>query len=73
MLSLILRTVSKTPELEYLHYTVSIVNHCLRVKELRTVLLNDVLKPNSEKYTYVSLLRLNIEKQTEVISIPKLS
>ena len=43
LISLILKTVSKQTELEYLHYMISIVNHCFRVTELRHVIMTDVL------------------------------
>jgi hypothetical protein len=57
--------------MEYLHYLVGIVNHCVRVKELREVLLTEELKSESTN-TYIDLLKGHVEKQAEVISIPKL-
>ena len=44
LLSLLLKTVAKNPEVEYIHYVVGIVNHCLHEKELRHVVVSDVLK-----------------------------
>ena len=79
MLLLILRTLYKTPEIEYLHYTIQIVNHAILHKELRTVLHTDVLDPSKDSkedkqapLTYVIYLKNNIEKTNEVISITKL-
>ena len=78
LLSLILRTISKSCELEYMHYVVSIANHCIRTKELREVLLNDILTPppttgpQQPPETYIDFLKDHVEKQAEVVSIPKL-
>ena len=44
LLQLILKTVAKQPEVEYVHYVVGIVNHCLQEKELRHVVVTEVLK-----------------------------
>ena len=44
MLTLILKTVAKSMEVEYIHYLIGIVSHCLRVKELRHVILHTELK-----------------------------
>ena len=44
MLTLILKTVAKSMEVEYVHYLIGIVSHCLRVKELRQVILHAELK-----------------------------
>lgn len=70
LLQLMMKTVAKNIEIEYLHYLVATVNHCLSVKELR----NEVLKCNlkqDEDYTYNHLLT-QAKAQPEVVSIPKL-
>ena len=77
MLGLILKTVAKSMEVEYIHYLVGIVSHCLRVKELRDIILLSELKPEGTFegdyfFNYSALLSRHIEKQSEVISIPKL-
>ena len=76
-LQLILKTVAKTHEVEYIHYLIGIVGHCLRVKELRDVVLHTLLKEvgsydGDYAYNYAAMLARHIEKQSEVISIPKL-
>ena len=48
LLQLVLRTVYKTPELEYLHYTLQIVNHALKVHKLRRTLCTEDLRLPSE-------------------------
>ncbi len=70
-------TVAKSFEVEYIHYMIGIVSHCLRVKELRDVILQHELKAvgtydGDFKYNYYALLSKHAEKQSEVISIPKL-
>lgn len=77
MLALVLKTVAKSLEVEYIHYLVGIVMHCLRVKELRDVVLHCELKPEGSfdgdyLFNYSALLSRHAEKQSEVISIPKL-
>ena len=77
MLSLLLKTVAKSLEVEFIHYLIGIVSHCLRVKELRDVVLNEELKLSGTfdgdyMYNYLALLSRHAEKQSEVISIPKL-
>lgn len=81
LINLILKTNSKQCELEYIHYVVSIVNHCVRVKELREVLLSETLVKKDQQNgaagvtaseTYTEFLANYVEKQAEVISIPKL-
>jgi len=47
ILILLLKTVAKSPEVEYVHYTVSIVSHCLSDSELRGVILNEILIPEA--------------------------
>ena len=61
MLQLVLKTVAKNPEVEYIHYVVGIVNHCLQEQELRHVVVNEVLKAEGTyegdfTYTYLALL-----------------
>lgn len=41
--------MTKQCELEYIHYVVSIVNHCVRVKDLREVLMSDMQPKNADK------------------------
>ena len=55
LLQLMMKTVAKNIEVEYLHYLVSTVNHCLSVKELRDHVLKCNLKPD-EEFTYCHLL-----------------
>ena len=67
LLSLVLKTVAKSPEIEYVHYVVGIVNHCLQVKELRHVVLTEGLKPEGTYegdfvFTYLALLSRFVEK-----------
>ena len=79
LLQLVIRTVYKTPELEYLHYTLQIVNHALKVHKLRRALCTEDLRLPSEitshdnsSIYYHNFLRGTVEKQSEVISISKL-
>ena len=79
LLQLVLRTVYKTPELEYLHYTLQIVNHALKVHKLRRTLCTEDLRLPSESSEHEAnavffhnFLRGTVEKQAEVISIDKL-
>ncbi len=77
MLSLLLKTVAKSLEVEFIHYLIGIVSHCLRVKELRDVVLNEELKLSGTfdgdyVYNYLALLSRHAENQSEVITIPKL-
>ena len=77
MLALMLKTVAKSLEVEYIHYLIGIVNHCIRVKELREVIFNCELKAvgsyeGDYVFNYVALLSRHVEKQSEIISIPKL-
>ena len=66
LIALILKTNAKQCELEYIHYVVSIVNHCVRVKELREVLLSDILDKKdstaSGGETYTEFLANYVEK-----------
>jgi len=75
----VLRTVYKTPELEYLHYSLQIVNHALKVHKLRRTLCSEDLRLSSEindheanTIFFHNFLRNTVEKQAEVISIDKL-
>ena len=78
-----MKVLYKTPEIEYLHYVIQIVNHAIMIKDLRAVMLTDPLKPppmkdeegeenKSSPETYVVFLKNTIEKTNEVISISKL-
>ena len=56
-----LKTVAKNPEIEYIHYVVGIVNHCLQEQELRQVVISEILKAEGTyegdfSYTYLALL-----------------
>ena len=83
LLLLILKILYKTPEIEYLHYVIQIVNHAIMIKDLRAVMITEPLKPESMKdeteeenksppLTYTLFLKNTIEKTNEVISISKL-
>lgn len=80
VLLLVLRTVYKTPELEYLHYALQIVNHALKVHALRRTICskdlrmaNEISDSSDASATYYhTFLRQSVEKQAEVISIDKL-
>lgn len=79
MLSLLLKVIYKTPEIEYLHYGLQIVNHALKVKVLRQVVCTEDLRSVAEAgdkpdeiLSYPVFLRNFVEKQAEVISIDKL-
>ena len=69
LLSLVIRVVYKTPEIEYLHYTLQIVNHALKVKELRRVICSEDLRTATEitdniddAVVYHAFLRNTVEK-----------
>ena len=78
MLILVMRTVYKTPEIEYLHYTLQVVNHALKVHELRRAICTEDLRSANEinetnnEVPYQVFLKNTVEKQAEVISIEKL-
>ena len=57
LLVLILKTVGKQAEIEYVNLMVDIVNIILSDKELRKILLTTVIKEeNGEKLMYTGLL-----------------
>ena len=69
LITLIMRVVYKTPEIEYLHYTLQIINHGLKVKALRKSICNDDLRSAAEigtdeisVVTYPQFLRTGVEK-----------
>ena len=80
LLLLVLRTVYKTPEIEYVHYVLQIVNQALKVSELRKVICSEDLRVGAEigtsdltgPVTYHLFLKNTVEKQAEVVSIDKL-
>lgn len=79
LLGLLLKVIVKTPEIEYLHYGLQIVNHALKVKLLRQVVCTEDLRSGAtagekpdEPLSYPVFLRNYVEKQAEVISIDKL-
>ena len=43
-----MRVVYKTPEIEYLHYTIQIVNHALKVQELCRAICTEDLRSAAE-------------------------
>ncbi len=71
----------KTPEIEYLHYALQIINHALKVHDLRRLICSENLKSDGAVgedgevlvVTYHTFLKNTVEKQAEVISIDKLS
>ena len=79
LIVLIMRVIYKTPEIEYLHYTLQIINHALKVRDLRKSICTEDLRSAAEMaaneeatVTYPQFLRITVEKQSEVISIDKL-
>lgn len=80
---LVMKTVQKSPEVEFLHFATQIINHAIGDKELRAVVIQEPLKtmdqiqPTDEVevgkvFNYASLLKSTIEKMPEVVSIRKL-
>ena len=75
-----MKVLSKTPEIEYIHYVIQIVNHSIMIKELRGAAITEPLKPVSEDseeekanpFTYIVLLKNQIEKTNEVLAISRL-
>ncbi len=43
-----MKVLYKTPEIEYLHYVIQIVNHSIMIKELRAAVLTEPMKPVDE-------------------------
>ena len=80
LLVLIMKVFYKTQEIEYLHYVLQIVNHAIMIKELRTAILTESLKPptgdsaeeKANPYTYAMLLKNQTEKTNEVLAISRL-
>ncbi len=81
LLTLVLKVVYKTPEIEYLHYALQIINHALKVHDLRRLICSENLRSDNAVgedgevlvVTYHTFLKSTVEKQAEVISIDKLS
>lgn len=75
-----MKVLYKTPEIEYLHYVIQIVNHSIMIKELRAAVLTEPMKPVDEgseeekasPLTYAVFLKNTVEKTGEVVSISKL-
>ena len=75
-----MKTLYKTPEIEYLHYVIQIINHAIIIKDLRAVVVTEPIKPieddedenKQSPFTYIDFLKNHIEKTNEVISISKL-
>ena len=80
LLVLIMKIFYKTPEIEYLHYVIQIVNHAIMFKDLRKAVLSEPLKPINEgseeekanPLTYTVFLKNVIEKTSEVLAINRL-
>ena len=78
IVSLIMKTLVKTPEIEFIHYGLQILSHALADKDLRqTIFEEDLKKPNAEtgeaeKLTYSVFLKNTVEKMPEIVSIQKL-
>jgi hypothetical protein len=82
LLILVMKTVEKSPEVEFLHFASQIVGHAIAHKELRKVVIEEPLKPTvipateegdaCKVFNYACLLRTQIEKLPEVVSIRKL-
>ena len=80
LLILVMRVVYKTPEIEYLHYALQVVNHALKVHGLRRTICTEDLRTAAEigdtkedaTIPYQTFLKNTVEKQAEVISIDKL-
>lgn len=58
--------MAKNSEVEYIHYVIGIVNHCLHEKDLRQVILTDVLKSDVQHdgdypFTYQAFLSHQVE------------
>ena len=80
LLTLVMRVVYKTPEIEYLHYALQVINHALKVHTLRRTICTDDLRSGAEitdsntdaTIPFQTFLKNTVEKQAEVISIDKL-
>ena len=48
LLLLVLKILHKTPEIEYLHYVIQIVNHAIMIKDLRAVMITEPLAIKDE-------------------------
>lgn len=83
LLILVMKTVMKSPEVEFLHFTTQILNIAIPHKELRNVILSEVLKTDDQllpgeeveqgkHYNYACFLKYHVEKLPEVVSIRKL-
>ena len=44
LLILIMKTVEKSPEVEFLHFTTKIIGHAIAHKDLRKVIIDEVIK-----------------------------
>ena len=72
LLVLILKTIAKQPEIEFVACGVDIVNLVILDKELRSQVLETVLREEGEeKITYLTFLK-GIEQKQEIISISEL-
>ena len=64
--------------MEFLHFSTQIVNIAIAYKDLRTVVLTEALKAESQDdsegkpFTYAYFLKQQVEKLPEVLSIRKL-
>ena len=64
-----MRVVQKTPEIEYVHYALQIVNHALKVSDLRHAICSEDLRSAADigdtasaKLTYSVFLKTVVEK-----------
>ena len=61
LLVLVMKTVYKSPEVEFLHFSTQIINMAIAHKDLRDVILTEVLKQNDQSdehpYNYAHFLK----------------
>ena len=83
---LVMKTIQKKPEIEYIHYALQIIRFALAVPSLRHIIVSEDLtnggtlkadqireQANSDEcVTYSVFLRVTVEKMAEIISIKKL-
>ena len=81
LLVLVIKTVEKSPEVEFLHFTTKIIGHAMAHKDLRKVIIDEAIKTNQAQqddgdaakvFNYACLLKTQIEKLPEIVSIRKL-
>lgn len=85
LLALVMKTVASHNKIEYIHFTIQIVHHALSFKELRNVIIAEILpkqksgfaadeplEADEKPYTYSYHLKAVVEKLPEVMALPKL-